>query len=530
MKFGYSTEIDIMVSDHNWQFIGKATESAPPMMVPRGKVTGGSSAINGQVFLRGVPEDYDSWAEMGNSEWGYTDCLPYFRKLETDTDFSDDFHGTDGPIVCHRFKPETWHPAQTAFYQACREAGFPDSPDHNNPDSTGVGPTPFNNPGGVRMSTALGYLDQTRHRLNLTIRANCHVQKILFDGNRAVGALVESGGEIFTVEGSEIILSSGAIGSPHILLLSGVGPAAHLQEFGIPVVADLPGVGQNMRDHPLVWVTWRTKPEIPLDGLAPRMQVTLRYTADGSPLRNDMKMSMQSFATERINRGGDRMEPVGIRLTSGIQLAAGAGELRLQSADPAQQPFLDYRYLGRPLRPGAAAGDRAPLRQAGRELRLQGHHPGTHRADGRRAGERRDSGRIPVPRSHHLAAHFLHRQDGLRRRRYGRGQPVRQGARAGWPARGRRLDNARLHPRQHQRDHDDDRRADCGVHQGWEVGGAIGLSLFHSETAPKSEAAMSLFVISALGFLYHRLLRRRSSPPPSYCRHYLTHQPVKMVD
>ena len=228
VKFGYSTEIDIMVSDHNWQFIGKATESAPPMMVPRGKVTGGSSAINGQVFLRGVPEDYDSWAEMGNSEWGYTDCLPYFRKLETDSDFSDDFHGTDGPIVCHRFKPETWHPAQAAFYAACREAGFPDSPDHNNPDSTGVGPTPFNNPGGVRMSTALGYLDQTRHRLNLTIRANCHVQKILFEGNRAIGARVESGGEIFTVEGSEIILSSGAIGSPHILLLSGVGPAAHL--------------------------------------------------------------------------------------------------------------------------------------------------------------------------------------------------------------------------------------------------------------------------------------------------------------
>lgn len=279
VKFGYATEIDIMVSDHNWQFIGKATESSPPMMVPRGKVTGGSSAINGQVFLRGVPEDYDSWAEMGNSEWGYTDCLPYFRKLETDTDFSDDFHGTDGPIVCHRFKPETWHPAQTAFYQACREAGFPDSPDHNNPDSTGVGPTPFNNPGGVRMSTALGYLDQGRHRLNLTIRANCHVQKILFEGNRAVGAQVESGGEVFTVEGNEVILSSGAIGSPHILMLSGVGPAAHLQEYGIPVVADLPGVGQNMRDHPLVWVTWRTKPEVPLDGLSPRMQVT---PADGA--------------------------------------------------------------------------------------------------------------------------------------------------------------------------------------------------------------------------------------------------------
>ena len=199
------------------------------------------------------------------------------------------------------------------------------------------------------MSTALGYLDQGRHRLNLTIRANCHVQRILFEGNRAVGAQVESGGEVFNVYANEIILSSGAIGSPHILMLSGIGPAAHLQEHGIPVVADMPGVGSNMRDHPLIWVTWRTRPEVPLDGLAPRMQVTLRYTADGSDLRNDMKMSMQSFATERINRGGDRMEPVGIRLTSGIQLAAGAGEVRLQSADPAQQPFLDYRYLQDPF-------------------------------------------------------------------------------------------------------------------------------------------------------------------------------------
>ena len=179
----------------------------------------------------------------------------------------------------------------------------------------------------------------------MAIRANGHVQRILFEGKRATGVEVESGGETFTVEGSQIVLSSGAIGSPHILMLSGVGPAAHLQEFGIPVVHDAPGVGQNMRDHPLVYVTWRTKPEVELDGNAPRMQATLRYTAGGSDLRNDMKVSMQSFATERINRGGDRMAPLGIRMSSGIQLAAGAGELRLQSADPSEQPFLDYRYL-----------------------------------------------------------------------------------------------------------------------------------------------------------------------------------------
>ena len=349
VKYGYATEIDVMTSDHNWQFTGKATDQAEPMLVPRGKVTGGSSAINGQVFLRGVPEDYDSWAAQGNDQWEFQKLLPYFRKLETDSDFSDDFHGTDGPIIAHRFKRETWLPAQEAFYEACRAAGFPETPDHNHPDSAGVGPTPLNNPNGIRFSTALGYLDMARHRMNLTLRPNCNVRRILFRGKQATGVQLESGGEVFTVEGEEIVLSTGAVGSPHLLMLSGVGPADHLAGFGIPLVADLPGVGQNLRDHPLVYVTWRTKEGFPLDGEAPRMQLCLRYTAPGSPLRNDLKVSMVSYATERVNRGGNRMGPLGIRMTCGIQLAAGAGELRLASTDPEVQPVLDYRYLEDPF-------------------------------------------------------------------------------------------------------------------------------------------------------------------------------------
>ena len=288
VKFGYATEADVMTSDHNWQFIGKATDTAGEMMVPRGKVTGGSSAINGQVFLRGVPEDYDSWASMGNDQWSFEKCLPFFRKIETDTDFHDDFHGSDGPIIARRFKQEEWMPAQVAFYDACKAAGYPDCPDHNDPDSTGVGPTPLNNPNGIRWSTALGYLDPARHRLNLTLRPNCTVHRIIFQGNRATGVEVESGDEKFVVEADQIILSAGAVGSPQILMLSGIGPKEHLQSLGIHLVADLPGVGQNLRDHPAVWVTWRTKQGFPLDGLAPRMQLTLApqgvsmapYTAD----------------------------------------------------------------------------------------------------------------------------------------------------------------------------------------------------------------------------------------------------------
>ena len=349
VKHGYATATDVMTSDHNWQFIGKATDTAEPMMVPRGKVTGGSSAINGQMFLRGVPEDYDTWASFGNDEWKFESLLPFFRKLETDTDIHDDFHGTDGPIIARRFKPEELLPAQRAFRAACRASGFAESPDLNNPDSAGLSPVPFNNPNGIRWSTSLGYLNPSRHRLNLTLRPNCAVRRVLFDGNRATGLEVESGGEIFNVEGDEIILSGGAIASPQLLMLSGVGPAEHLREMGIPVVRDTPGVGQNLRDHPIVFVTWKTKEGFDLDGFAPRVQFALRYTAEGSDLRNDMIIIMSSYATERVNRGGGRMEPLGVRMTVGLYLALGSGELRLTSSDPSVQPLLDYNYLQEPF-------------------------------------------------------------------------------------------------------------------------------------------------------------------------------------
>ncbi len=368
VKFGYATATDIMTSDHNWQFWGKPTDTAPLMMVPRGKVTGGSSAINGQVFLRGVPEDYDSWAASGNDEWSFPKLIPFLRRIETDTDFpDDDFHSSEGPIIARRFKREELLPDQSAFYTACRAEGFADTPDHNHPEASGVGPVPFNNPNGVRMSTALGYLDPARHRLNLTIRPNCTTRRVIFEGNKAVGVEVESGGERFQVEAEEVILCSGAIGSPHILLLSGVGPAGHLTEMGVPVVQDLPGVGQNLRDHPMVYTTFRTKPDYPLDGFAPRVQMTLRWTAEGSGLRNDMMVFMQSYATERVDRGGERMDALGIRMLSVLDLELSSGQLRLTSTDPDEQPSLDYNYMEDPE-------DRRRLRHAVRLCARLGEH------------------------------------------------------------------------------------------------------------------------------------------------------------
>ena len=371
VRIGFATGTDMATSDHNWQFTGRGTPTATAINIPRGKVTGGSSAINGQVFLRGVPEDYNLWAQAGNHEWGFEDCFEYFKKLETDLDNGEtEVHGGSGPIRMRRFKREEMNPDQQAFYQACLDAGFPDSPDHNLPNATGVGPTPLNNPDGIRWSTAIGYLMPNRHRLNLTVRGNCLIQKLLFEGTRCVGVEVESGGERFKVYGQEIILSAGAIGSPQILMLSGVGPQKQLKELGIPVVHDLPGVGQNLRDHPMIFVSFNVTQEYKQkqDPYAPRIQLLLRWTSEGSPYWNDLIMYMSSFATERLARGDDRLVSTGIRVHPTLNLALSKGELRLQSTDPSVQPILDYHYLEDPF-------DRQRMREMIRTAAKLFQHP-----------------------------------------------------------------------------------------------------------------------------------------------------------
>ena len=344
LKFGYDQTASAIDAPHNWSFQGNTTPlQTEPMPVPRGRVVGGSSAINGQVLLRGVPEDYDAWAALGNDQWGFTSVLPYLRKLESDMDFgADDFHNSDGFIPVRRFAQETWLPAQRAFYRAARAAGFPDDPDMNHPESGGVGPIPMNNPNGVRMSTSLTFLSAARHRLNLTVKANVTVHRVLFDGHRAIGAEVESGGERFTVTGEQIILSSGAIASPQLLMLSGVGPADRLRELGIPVTLDAPGVGQNLRDHPNIRVPIEVRDDFPLNPQDPRTQVALRYTATGSELRNDIQIMASSFSSPI---SGDPLEAEGIRFTCILELAYGAGHLTINTRDPHTQPELNYNYF-----------------------------------------------------------------------------------------------------------------------------------------------------------------------------------------
>ncbi len=336
---------------HNWSLAGSASPGRPdPVAVPRGKVVGGTSAINHQIFLRGAPEDFDHWASLGNDQWGFLKVLTYFRKLETDLDIQDDFHGTGGPIPVRRHQRDSWLPLQSAFYQACLAAGFPDDPDMNHPESGGVGPIPLNNPGGVRMSTALAYLNPCRHRLNLTVKGNVLVKRILFGGKRATGVEAESGGETFVVEGGQIILCAGAVASPQLLMLSGVGPSSHLASQGIKLVHDLPGVGQNMKNHPSLSVRFRPKEGYSLNSDSPRNQVALRSTSPGSGTRNDIQI--QPLTSGPLGREAEE-----IRIGCRLELPLSVGELTLTSTDPKVQPKLDYRFL-------LDAWDRERLREA----------------------------------------------------------------------------------------------------------------------------------------------------------------------
>lgn len=336
--FGYG-------SKYSWNFVASTTDIANPILVPRGKLVGGSSAINAQIFLRGVPEDYDGWAALGNNQWSFSNLLPYFKMIETDVDVQDDFHGTNGPIISRRFKQNEWNSDQSAFYKACISAGFTDCEDHNNPNSTGIGPLPFNNPDGLRWSTAIGYIDPARNRSNLTIRPNCLVHSVTIENKRAVGLIVETGGEIFEVSGGEIILSGGPIGSPHLLMLSGIGPSANLIKQGIQMKQDLPGVGQNLRDHPQVAVTWILKPEARANPLAPKLQIGLRYTAQNSSLRNDMYIVAVSAVPKEGMFHVSNSERDRFSLVPHLNLAIGSGELHLDSSDPHVQPKINYNYL-----------------------------------------------------------------------------------------------------------------------------------------------------------------------------------------
>ena len=216
---------------------------------PRGKVLGGSSSVNAMVYIRGHHADYDYWAEQGNPGWSWNDVLPYFKRAEHNERGADGFHGVGGPLnVKDLTTPNRFGPV---FVQAGVQAGFANNPDFNGADQEGVGMYQVTHKNGERWSAAKGYLTPHLGRPNLQVITHAHTTRILMEGKRAVGVEYRQGGELKQLRASrEVLLSAGALLSPQVLMLSGIGPGAHLQSLGIATVHDLPGVGQHLHDHP----------------------------------------------------------------------------------------------------------------------------------------------------------------------------------------------------------------------------------------------------------------------------------------
>jgi choline dehydrogenase len=233
-----------------WYF---ETEPVPEMLNrriswPRGKVLGGSSSINGLIYIRGQSEDFDLWRQLGNAGWSYDDVLPYFRKAEDQERGADTFHGSGGPLGVSDLKTE--HPLHDAFVAGAQEAGYPFNRDFNGPQQEGVGPLQLTVKGRRRSSAAVAYLNPAKSRRNLQIEVRALTHRVLLEGSRAVAVQYSQAGALRKAKArKEVLLCGGAINSPQILQLSGIGPGVHLQSLGIEVHHDLPGVGENLQDH-----------------------------------------------------------------------------------------------------------------------------------------------------------------------------------------------------------------------------------------------------------------------------------------
>ncbi|MDG1904936.1 MAG: choline dehydrogenase [Arenicella sp.] len=253
---------------YNWDFHSEPEPHLDQRSLhcPRGKVLGGSSSINGMVFVRGHALDFDEWEQHGATGWGYRNCLPYFKKLEKWYKGGDDYRGNDGPVEVNNGN-DMRNPLYRAFVDAGKQAGYPYTQDYNGAQQEGFGAMHMNVGSGVRESTARAYLDPVRRRPNLRIIKHASAEQVMFEGKRATGVHFTKHGKTYIAKGSkEVILAAGSIGSPTLLQRSGIGPAAHLQALGIKVLKDLPGVGQNLQDHLEVYFQFHCKKPISLNG------------------------------------------------------------------------------------------------------------------------------------------------------------------------------------------------------------------------------------------------------------------------
>jgi choline dehydrogenase len=333
-----TTFLQLLGSAVDWAYF---TEEEPHLrnrriFWPRGKVLGGSSSINWLMYVRGNHSDYDHWQKLGNSSWGYTDVLPYFKKSENYEHSTSDYRGRGGPI--NVIETPSSNPLTQAFLEAGVELGWPRNDDYNGATQEGFGMLQSTIGQEGRSSTATGYLHPVEQRPNLSIWTQTLVTRLLFDGTRAVGVAYRQADREQEVQAKkEVILSGGAINSPHLLMLSGIGPADLLQSLDIPVVADLPGVGKNLQDHPGVLTYYKTKPSFSQFGSHPETVAFVKTHPD--LLKPDLQIiGGTGYFPPTVPGSGFSFATILVSVQS-------RGHLTLRSTDPTQYPAIYANYL-----------------------------------------------------------------------------------------------------------------------------------------------------------------------------------------
>jgi choline dehydrogenase len=331
--------------EYRWpKLLARRTDRQEPKLLWRGRAMGGSSTINGQIAIRGVPDDFNRWAAAGCRGWAWPDVLPYFNKLEHDVNFGDaPYHGNSGPIPVYRAPVEAWGPVDRALKESASALGYPWCEDHNAPEGTGASPYAINSRANVRVSTNDGYLEPARGRANLTIVGNALVGALGFEGNRphANSVQVTIDGHVVSSRATqEVIVAGGAIHSPAILQRSGIGPAALIRKFGIPVIADLP-VGENLLDHPIMALTLILRDDQRVSTMAHRhTNCCLRYSSGlAGAGENDMIM----IAGNLISLGGG--DTARGRIAVSVYQAFSQGTVQIVSTDPEMDPQIDEKML-----------------------------------------------------------------------------------------------------------------------------------------------------------------------------------------
>ena len=308
---------------------------------PRGHTLGGSSSINAMVFLRGHGADFDGWAKAGCDGWDYASVLPYFRRMETVSGRDPHYRGDHGPM---RPAPAAQpNPMSQVFLDAAAAVGHPLTEDFNGAVPEGAGWHDLSITGGQRQSTAAAYLHAVRaDRLNLTVSTDSRARRLLFAGNRCTGVEFERGGEVLTAYAeAEVVLSAGAVDSPRLLLLSGVGAAADLEQAGVPVAHDLPGVGRNLHDHPLCGVVYEAAQPIPA-GLTNHAETSMLWRSDDSLPGPDLQLMFI-----HVPFHPPALQAPENSFTLGVATVPDArGSIRIAGPDPRTAPLIDPNYLG----------------------------------------------------------------------------------------------------------------------------------------------------------------------------------------